>query len=89
MVQNGANTAGSQFFISLIAQPELRGRVTVFGRVIRGQEVADQITRGRTNRSVGSFGKIIPGDLLVRAEVIRKRSHPYLVRKIPDGSTAR
>jgi hypothetical protein len=42
----------------------------------------DQVTVGRTNREVGQFGKIIPGDLVVRAEVVRKRPHAYPVTKL-------
>lgn len=82
MAQNGPGRAGSQFFITLVAAPEFDGNSTAFGRVIRGQEVLDQITEGRTNHEVGEFGKIIPGDLIVRAEVVRKRPHPYVVTKL-------
>jgi peptidyl-prolyl cis-trans isomerase B (cyclophilin B) len=81
MVDTGPHTAGSQFFITLAPRPEMDGRFTVFGRVIEGQDVVDAISRGRTNPLVGRFGKIIPGDLLVRATVIRKRPHPYRVVK--------
>lgn len=81
-VQNGPNRAGSQFFISLIAAPEFNGNSTAFGRVIKGQEVLDQITEGRTNREVGQFGKLIPGDLIVHAEIVRKRPHAYVVTKL-------
>jgi cyclophilin family peptidyl-prolyl cis-trans isomerase len=82
MAQNGPGRAGSQFFITLVAAPEFDGNSTAFGRVIRGQEVLDQVTEGRTNRDVGEFGKIIPGDLIVRAEVVRKRPHTYVVSKL-------
>jgi peptidyl-prolyl cis-trans isomerase B (cyclophilin B) len=82
MAQNGPGKAGSQFFITLVAAPEFDGNSTAFGRVIRGQDVVDQITEGRTNRDVGEFGKIIPGDLIVRAEVVRKRPHAYVVTKL-------
>jgi cyclophilin family peptidyl-prolyl cis-trans isomerase len=82
MVQNAPGGAGSQFFITLVPAPEFDGYSTAFGRVIKGQEVLDQVTEGRTNRNVGSFGKIIPGDLITRAEVVRKRPHPYVVRKL-------
>ena len=85
-VQNAPGRAGSQFFITLVASPEFDGYSTAFGRVVRGQEVLDQVTEGRTNRQVGQFGKIIPGDLIVRAEVVRKRPHPYVVTKLsPKG----
>ena len=80
-VQNGPRTAGSQFFITLVPSPEFDGNSTAFGRVVKGQEVLDRITEGRTNRNVGQFGRIIPGDRLVRATVVRKRPHPYPVTK--------
>ncbi len=80
-VNTGPHTAGSQFFVTLVPHPEFNGHFTVFGRVIRGQEVLDQITPGRTNLRVGHMGKIIPGDVLLKAEVVRKRSHPYEVVK--------
>ena len=82
MAQNGPGRAGSQFFITLVAAPEFDGNSTAFGRVIRGQDVLDQVTEGRTNHEVGEFGKIIPGDLIVRAEVVRKRPHAYVVTKL-------
>ena len=72
MVESAANTAGSQFFIELVPHPEMNHHLTVFGRVVRGQEGVDRITPGRTNQRFGRFGKIIPGDLIVRARVIRK-----------------
>ena len=82
MAQNGPGRAGSQFFITLVAAPEFDGNSTAFGRVIRGQDVLDQVTEGRTNHEVGEFGKIIPGDLIVRAELVRKRPHAYVVSKL-------
>jgi len=82
MVQNAPGKASSQFFISLVPSPEFDGNTTAFGRVIEGQEVLDQVTEGRTNRKVGEFGKIIPGDRIVHVQVVRKRSHPYVVTKL-------
>lgn len=38
-----ARTADSQFYILLAPHPELDARYTVFGKVIRGMEVVDQI----------------------------------------------
>jgi cyclophilin family peptidyl-prolyl cis-trans isomerase len=83
MARTGPNTAGSQFFITLSPPgDEMDGHFTVFGRVVQGQEVVDRITLGRTNKQVGLPGRIIPGDLLVRAEVLRKRPHEYKVIKV-------
>jgi cyclophilin family peptidyl-prolyl cis-trans isomerase len=73
MVNTGPQTAGSQFFITLMPKPGMNGHFTVFGRVIEGQGTIDRITPGRTNPDVGRYGKIVPGDLLVRAEILRRR----------------
>jgi peptidyl-prolyl cis-trans isomerase B (cyclophilin B) len=81
--QGEPNTAGCQFLITLIPQPSMDGHFTVFGRVIKGQEVVDRITQGRTHPAVAPFGRIIPGDVIIRAEVIRKRTHEYKVIKVP------
>ena len=45
MANSGANTNGSQFFITFEATPWLDDRHTVFGKVIQGEEVLDQLTR--------------------------------------------
>jgi peptidyl-prolyl cis-trans isomerase B (cyclophilin B) len=81
MINTGPHTTGSMFFITLVAKPEMNGHFTAFGRVIQGQDVVDRITPGRTTPLVGHFGKVVPGDLLVRAEIIRKRPHEYRVIK--------
>jgi peptidyl-prolyl cis-trans isomerase B (cyclophilin B) len=42
----GKDTGGSQFFITLLPQPHLNGRYTIFGRVSKGMEIADSIKIG-------------------------------------------
>ena len=46
MANAGANTNGSQFFITHSPQPHLNGRHTVFGKVTAGQEVVNAIRQG-------------------------------------------
>ena len=46
MALDWADTGGSQFFITRSPQPQLDARYTVFGRVIAGMEVVDQLQRG-------------------------------------------
>jgi len=46
MALSGKDTGGSQWFVTHSPQPHLDGGYTVFGRVIRGMEVVDNIARG-------------------------------------------
>ncbi len=43
---SGKDTGGSQFFICHAPQPHLDGRYTIFGRVVHGMEVVDQLQIG-------------------------------------------
>lgn len=58
MANRGANTGGSQFFITQMPQYHLDGKHTVFGRVIEGQDVVCRIE---------------PSDPIINIEIIEKK----------------
>ncbi|MDP3723461.1 MAG: peptidylprolyl isomerase [Candidatus Omnitrophota bacterium] len=51
MANSGPNTNGSQFFITLAATPWLNGKHAIFGRVVEGQTVIEQIAMVERNAS--------------------------------------
>jgi peptidyl-prolyl cis-trans isomerase B (cyclophilin B) len=66
MASDGKDTAGSQWFVTLSAQPHLDGRYTSFGRVERGlREVVAQLRPGDRVVTIrideGSGGEAAPG----------------------------
>ncbi|MEN8098716.1 MAG: peptidylprolyl isomerase [Chloroflexota bacterium] len=44
MANSGANTNGSQWFITLAAAEHLNGKHTIFGRIIEGMDVVTSLT---------------------------------------------
>jgi len=66
MANAGANTNGSQFFITYVATPWLDGKHSVFGKVIQGMDVLGKI-RLRDPQADRS-----PGDKLIRVTIEEK-----------------
>ncbi len=52
MANSGPNTNGSQFFIMLADTPQLPKQYTIFGQVVEGQDVVDQIAVGDVMQKV-------------------------------------
>ena len=52
MANAGPGTNGSQFFITIVPTPHLDGRHTVFGYVVRGQNVVNTIKQGEKIQKV-------------------------------------
>lgn len=74
MANSGPDTNGSQFFLTHLPTEWLNGKHTVFGRVIRGQDVVDSL---------------LGGDTIVKAEVLRKRDHEYKAARLEDSKPDR
>lgn len=72
MAHAGKDTGGSQFFITFRPTTHLNGKHTAFGRVIAGMDVLPKLQR----RDPGAANPPEP-DKIVKAEVVRKREHPY------------
>lgn len=62
MALDGKDTGGSQFFITLLPQPHLNGRYTLFGHVRDGFAVLDQIEPGDRIRRIRIWDGVTPPD---------------------------
>lgn len=68
MANQGPDTNGSQFFISLSLAPQFDGKYTIFGRVLSGLEVLKQLTP----RDIQVNPRAPAGDRLISVEIIEK-----------------
>jgi cyclophilin family peptidyl-prolyl cis-trans isomerase len=78
MATDGPDTGGGQLLIGKVQAPHRDGRFTVFGRVIEGQDVVDRLQP--TLPELSAEG--LPPDRIEEAVVLRKREHPYPVKKL-------
>ena len=84
-VTRSRDTGASQFIIALERTTDLDGKHTVFGRIIDGHAITDQLVR--TAIEINGEATDIPNanpDYIISAEVIRKRDHKYKFRKVGE-----
>ncbi|MEW6716948.1 MAG: peptidylprolyl isomerase [Chloroflexota bacterium] len=65
MANSGPDSNGSQFFITFDAAPNLDGNYTIFGQVIAGMEVLEQLTP----RDPYTGGGTPPGDRILHVSI--------------------
>ena len=82
MAHAGKDTGGSQFFLTFRPTEHLDGKHTVFGRVIEGFDVLPLLMRTQDEQGRSMAG--IKPDVIVKAEVVRKRDHAYEPKTLPD-----
>jgi peptidylprolyl isomerase len=69
MANSGPNTGGSQFFINLVNNNYLDSKHPVFGKVVEGMDVVDEIGKVPTNGEAGGY-RPLQNVTIIRAEMI-------------------
>lgn len=68
MANSGADTNGSQFFITYGPASNLDGKYTIFGRVVRGLEVVQALTPRDPSRTP----EAAPGDRILTVQIVER-----------------
>lgn len=81
MAHAGRDTGSAQFFLTFVPTKHLDGHHTAFGRVVKGMDVLAKI---RKRDPSDPQAAAIEPDKIVEAKVLRKRPHPYVVKKVGE-----
>ena len=65
MANAGRDTNGSQFFITYSPAPHLDGGFTIFGQVVKGMDILEQLSPRDPEQLVDQ----LPGSLLKKVEI--------------------
>ena len=68
MANSGPDTNGSQFFITFAPQPKIDGAYTIFGQVIQGMDVVENLTPRDPSKTAG----LPPGDKIINVTIEEK-----------------
>lgn len=68
LANSGPDTNGSQFFIAYAPLPDLDGKYTVFGQVIKGMDVVNNLRP----RNPASDAVLLPGDRILKVTIEEK-----------------
>jgi len=68
MANSGPGTNGSQFFITGVSTPWLNRKHTIFGEVIDGTEVIDEISKVETGRSDRPVKDVVLESVVIERE---------------------
>jgi cyclophilin family peptidyl-prolyl cis-trans isomerase len=83
--QPNLDSASSQFLFAMMPQPHLDGKMTVFGRVVSGEQWLGTLSRMDLTDEKQKKDKSKNPDFVMETSVIRKRDHKY----VPEISAGR
>lgn len=78
-----ADSAGAQFFICVTDQPALDGQYTVFGRVVDGMEVVEQISASPTDAEGRVVDRVVMTKVTVR-DTPAPEPDPFSTESVQD-----